>query len=571
MCSPLEEQTRTRGLGDGGQRSGGSQAATSGAERSVPCPDRLQLLDGGARAPAIAPPQPDRRTHVRRAATRRNNRIGLGRRVWTRRHDDRVALDEAALPVVRHQSGRLLSLTRIADTGIAVIALLAGFVAANLGHMPSGLQEFLELRLTMTNVLLVAGYAVVWRLICISFGLYGANLVGDRRAEVRRVLSAATVGSMVAFIFPLRSDSHSFGPLAILYFWLGSTASMLGFRAGLRALANSRSPKVQDVLIVGSGPRALRLHRALDGSRPVDYRCLGFVDRVTYDPEPEIHDRLLGDLTGLEGILMRRAVDLVLIALPVRSCYGDIQRALEICERVGVPATYLTDVFQHRRSGGQRLAANPLTDGLSGVHSDDGRAVVKRCLDVVLGGLLLAAASPVLAAAALAIKLSSPGPAVFVQERYGLNKRRFRMYKLRTMVADAEAQQADLEVRNEASGPVFKIREDPRVTRVGRVLRQLSIDELPQLVNVIQGDMSLVGPRPLPIRDVGRFAEPWLMRRFSVRPGLTCLWQISGRSEIGFEQWITLDLEYIDRWSLLLDTAILLKTIPVVLRGRGAV
>ena len=144
------------------------------------------------------------------------------------------------------------------------------------------------------------------------------------------------------------------------------------------------------------------------------------------------------------------------------------------------------------------------------------------------------------------------------------------MYKLRTMVRDAGALQELLEERNEASGPVFKIREDPRVTPVGRVLRRLSVDELPQLVNVLRGEMSLVGPRPLPMRDVHRFTEAALMRRFSVRPGLTCLWQISGRCTVGFDDWITLDLKYIDEWTLGLDMVILLKTIPAVARGEGA-
>jgi lipopolysaccharide/colanic/teichoic acid biosynthesis glycosyltransferase len=144
------------------------------------------------------------------------------------------------------------------------------------------------------------------------------------------------------------------------------------------------------------------------------------------------------------------------------------------------------------------------------------------------------------------------------------------MYKFRTMIDGAEEQQAQLEDQNEASGPVFKIRSDPRVTGVGHLLRKYSLDELPQLLNVLRGEMSLVGPRPLPIRDVHRFTEGALMRRFSIRPGLTCLWQISGRNDVGFDQWIALDLQYIDQWSLLLDCKILLRTVPVVLRGTGA-
>ena len=144
------------------------------------------------------------------------------------------------------------------------------------------------------------------------------------------------------------------------------------------------------------------------------------------------------------------------------------------------------------------------------------------------------------------------------------------MYKFRTMVTGAEALQADLETRNEASGPVFKIRDDPRVTPVGRWLRRMSLDELPQLFNVVRGDMSLVGPRPLPVRDVHNFSESWLMRRFSVPPGVTGLWQISGRSDLAFDRWVLLDLQYIDGWSLGLDLQILAKTVPAVLWGRGA-
>jgi len=159
---------------------------------------------------------------------------------------------------------------------------------------------------------------------------------------------------------------------------------------------------------------------------------------------------------------------------------------------------------------------------------------------------------------------------VFGQERFGWRKRRFTMYKFRTMVATAESLQASLESHNEAIGPIFKIANDPRVTPLGRILRKASLDELPQLWNVLRGEMSLIGPRPLPIRDVHRFDDACLMRRFSVLPGVTGLWQVSGRSDLPFGEWMRLDLLYIDRWSLALDFEILLRTIPAVLRGTGA-
>jgi lipopolysaccharide/colanic/teichoic acid biosynthesis glycosyltransferase len=175
-----------------------------------------------------------------------------------------------------------------------------------------------------------------------------------------------------------------------------------------------------------------------------------------------------------------------------------------------------------------------------------------------------------MAAIAIAIKVTSNGPVFFVQERYGRNRRRFRIYKFRSMIADAERLMEDIENLNEAHGPLFKIRRDPRVTTVGCVLRRSSLDELPQLLNVIKGEMSLVGPRPMSLRDVHRFSDPSLMRRFSVSPGITGLWQVSGRSNTNFETLMKLDLQYIDHWSFGLDLRILLRTVPAVLRGTGA-
>ena len=199
------------------------------------------------------------------------------------------------------------------------------------------------------------------------------------------------------------------------------------------------------------------------------------------------------------------------------------------------------------------------------------RVAVKRSLDIVISALLLVILSPLALITAIAIKIDSPGPVHFVQERVGLNKRKFRLYKFRTMADGADQKQCDLEDLNEVCGPVFKIKNDPRITPVGKILRKTSIDELPQLFNVLKGDMSLVGPRPLPVRDYNGFNEDWQRRRFSVRPGITCLWQVSGRSNISFEKWMELDMEYIDKWSLWLDFTILTKTIPAVLRGSDAV
>lgn len=194
---------------------------------------------------------------------------------------------------------------------------------------------------------------------------------------------------------------------------------------------------------------------------------------------------------------------------------------------------------------------------------------IKRVADLVLSCLLLMLLSPLLIAVAVLIKLTSPGPVMFSQERVGRNKRRFRIYKFRSMVANAEMEKEKLVHLNEMDGPVFKIRTDPRVTPLGRFIRRTSIDELPQLLNVLCGDMSLVGPRPPLPTEVEMYE--WLYhQRLSIKPGLTCLWQVNGRNQISFQEWMELDKQYIDNWSLWLDLKILVKTVPVVLLGKGA-
>jgi exopolysaccharide biosynthesis polyprenyl glycosylphosphotransferase len=196
--------------------------------------------------------------------------------------------------------------------------------------------------------------------------------------------------------------------------------------------------------------------------------------------------------------------------------------------------------------------------------------MVKRMLDCLFSTVLLVLFAPLLLIIGALVKLTSPGPVFFRQTRVGLNKRQFSIFKFRTMVANAEQLQDQLLSLNEMNGPVFKIKKDPRVTPLGRVLRKTSIDELPQLFNVLKGDMSLVGPRAMSLRDYQLFDQDWQRRRFSVKPGITCLWQIHGRNSVPFEKWMELDMQYIDKWSLWLDLKILARTVPAVLRGTGA-
>jgi exopolysaccharide biosynthesis polyprenyl glycosylphosphotransferase len=273
----------------------------------------------------------------------------------------------------------------------------------------------------------------------------------------------------------------------------------------------------------------------------------------------------------LNSVIAHHPVDEVLVALPMNKYGPLVETIVRYCEEQGIVVRVRTETFnlQVARSYVDDLQGVPVMTIQSG-PTDGWALVMKRLIDIAGSAALLLALAPLFVIVMLLIRLDSPGPVFFVQERVGFNKRRFRMLKFRTMVDGSDRQQYMLEHLNEVEGPVFKIKNDPRVTRVGGLLRRFSIDELPQFINVLRGDMSLVGPRPLPVRDVERIELQWHKRRFSVRPGITCLWQVNGRSKIGFNEWVRMDLDYIDTWSLGLDLLILLKTIPAVFRGPGA-
>jgi exopolysaccharide biosynthesis polyprenyl glycosylphosphotransferase len=330
-----------------------------------------------------------------------------------------------------------------------------------------------------------------------------------------------------------------------------------------------RDVSEKPALIVGIGP--LGRHTGLEirdagGAR----RVTGF---LSFDGET-IHDRLpapiLGKASDLEGVLRQCVVDEVFLAGQRDAHHAEMQRAIAVCERFGVPFALPAGGFRLVRA--EPLHKRAIPDGY--IHYVSFRhkplqLAAKRAIDILASSVALVLLSPLLVVVSLLVKLTSRGPVLFRQVRVGQHGRTFHMLKFRSMVVNAEELKARLLAQNELEGPVFKMQRDPRITLVGRYMRKFSVDELPQLLNVLRGEMSLVGPRPPLPSEVARY-EAWQRRRLSVRPGLTCVWQVSGRNQISFEDWMYLDMQYIDHWSLTRDLELIARTVPVVLTGRGA-
>jgi exopolysaccharide biosynthesis polyprenyl glycosylphosphotransferase len=463
------------------------------------------------------------------------------------------------------------------DLGILVVSYVVAGV--RIWHLTafSSFASFISMRVKVLNILLFLGLFYSWHVIFSAFGLYRSRRFGDRKQEAVDVLKATSIATLVlgfaAAIFRMRIVTPAF----IVVFWVMSSLILILCRllmGEFLAWVHTHGRNLRHVLIVGTNPRALEFARIIDDRPELGYQLIGFADEEwTENREFGTNDKsIVTDLEHFSDFLREHIVDEVAIALPMKSFYSQAARIVAVCQEQGVIVRVLASIFDlqrgwvtNRHLDGTAVAtfSPPLTEGWP--------MVCKRLLDIFVSSLVLIALSPLFLVVALLIKLDSIGPVFFVQERVGLSKRRFRMYKFRTMVVNAEQKQSELERVNEAVGPVFKIKNDPRVTRVGRFLRKRSIDELPQLLNVLKGDMSLVGPRPLDLRDYYGLDEDWLRRRFSVPPGITCLWQVNGRSSVPFQEWMDLDLRYIDHWSFWLDVKVIAKTIPAVLKGVGAI
>jgi exopolysaccharide biosynthesis polyprenyl glycosylphosphotransferase len=416
---------------------------------------------------------------------------------------------------------------------------------------------------------LLAASLLVWQPSSWLANVYGAYRTRGLGAEIGRIGRALVLLGVVtaATQFALKQDvSRLFFGLyyAVAFALLGAsrTAIRLVAQAARRRGYNTRT-----FAVVGSGLMSEEVVEAISAHREWGYV---FAGHVLEDGGAEpAGRRILGRLSALPEILERHVIDEMVFAVP-RERLEVIERAVLLCEEQGVSVRVILDLFPARAS---RMTLEEL-DGLpvlsmTSVPSDTAPLVGKRVFDVVVSALVLLLCAPLLLLVALLIRIDSPGPVLFRQRRIGLHGRRFWLYKFRSMVPGAARQLSSLRHRNEMSGPVFKIRDDPRVTRVGRWLRKTSLDELPQFWNVLKGEMSVVGPRP-PIPSEVKQYERWHRKRLAVKPGITCTWQISGRNEVEFDRWMQLDLHYVENWSLWHDLKIVLLTIPAVILGRGA-
>jgi exopolysaccharide biosynthesis polyprenyl glycosylphosphotransferase len=349
-------------------------------------------------------------------------------------------------------------------------------------------------------------------------------------------------------------------------FYLAAFASVRLLTRAVRRFVRQRGRNLRYLVVAGTGPDAARAAQEFSADPGLGMRLVGFLGESQGFTLPA---PLLGAFTDLETLVRSHVIDEVLVAAPDASV-AQTSAIVETCNLLGLrthlyggllPGTWRNvDARQHGDE--VVLSLTPYPHGAASL-------VMKRALDIAISAFALLAMAPLLLLIAALVKLTSKGPVFFVQWRIGLNGRRFRFPKFRSMVQDAEARLAEVMQHNEMDGPVFKMKRDPRITRLGAFLRRYSLDELPQLWCVLKGDMSLVGPRPLMPHEIDGHAS-WQRRRLSMRPGLTCLWQIGGRNAVDFDRWMRLDLQYIDSWSLGLDMRILLRTVPAVLSGRGA-
>ena len=451
------------------------------------------------------------------------------------------------------------------DLCIVVGSFFLGYFLNNESYDIYHINSYLRLLLKLL---------IIWGVLLYYFGMYDSFRIKQIPDILSILFKTALVGSILFASFIFLTKMHSVSRALVIY-----TSLFAVIFIGIEKITliyyfryqRKKGLNYRNILIVGTGKRAQRFIDIANKHTEWGFKIVGLVDEDATKINNLIHGyKVIGSFKDVSKIIHSNVVDEVVFIVP-RSWLGKIEEIMYVCEVEGLKVSVAVDLYELKLSKAKysHFEEFPL---LTFESTPDKllHLLIKRLFDIVFSGITLLILSPIFATTAIIIKLSSKGPVFFKQQRCSLYGRRFMLYKFRTMVQNAEAKLNDLLIYNEMDGPVFKMKDDPRVTKIGKFLRKFSIDELPQFWNVLTGDMSLVGPRPPLPTEVDKY-KPWQRRRLSMRPGITCQWQAYGRSNIkDFNEWMKLDLEYIDSWSLLLDCKILFKTVPVVLFGIGA-
>ena len=421
--------------------------------------------------------------------------------------------------------------------------------------------------------LLLIGFPLIWSGLFSLNGLYRDFHTRSFRKVAWQIFTsgiwATVVSGSYVFLLKLELTSRLF---FIVYSATAFALVIIERKLVLLILekAHARGYNQENLLIVGTGPRARQFIRNVKLNSRWGLNIIGLIDdeHGLYGKEVDGY-RVIGRIQDIPFLVNHLVIDRVIFVVP-RLWLHRIEDAILACEQVGVPTSISLDLYNLHISRTRQTDFNgyPLLE-FETFYAKEWQLFAKRMVDIFVSSTALILFLPLMATVAALIKLTSKGPIFFKQTRVGLKGRKFTLYKFRSMVVDAEERKKELLDKNEMDGPVFKIKKDPRITPIGYFIRKTSIDELPQFINVLKGDMSIVGPRPPLVSEVEEY-EIWQRRRLSLKPGITCIWQVSGRNKLSFDQWMKMDLEYIDKWSLWLDFKILFKTLFVVLIGYGA-
>ena len=478
--------------------------------------------------------------------------------------------------MIRLRHKMLIRAMRLLDQA-ALIATALGVIYFRPGSKIFGERKMValpgEIGDSLAILILVLGWLAIFDY-CVR---YKADRLVGLRVQLKSLVKATTIAAFWFLLVSAIFSVESVNTVGVAIFWLVITVFGVLSRVGLKLFLTSARRSgfnYRYLLIVGANPRSAELAAKIESRPELGYKLVGYVaesqeSKQAWDKKVE-NGQVIGLVEDLRSLLETERVDEMLVCLSVEAKFSTVAKIISDARDLGIVLRIVPDASEgavlkklHIEEFENEFVITFFREQLLL------QLLAKRIIDIVVSAVVLVALSPLMAVVAILIKMTSLGPVIFAQDRVGMNQRRFRLYKFRSMVTDADERKNELAHLNELDGPAFKIANDPRITRIGKMIRKTSIDELPQLINVIKGEMSLVGPRPPLPDEVSKYQ--WLFRRrLSVKPGITCVWQVSGRNGTTFDEWMTMDKQYVENWSLLLDLKILVKTIPAVLLCRGA-